>query len=125
MVDVARGTDDARRHGVGVGSGISDGMHAANMFGTTTNASTSNTAIQTPRKMPVARAGSGDPSRSGSCRLNGPRLPAQRDALDLHASAGPRKLRDLDGGARRPVRPELLGVDLVHRGELGHVREEH
>ena len=44
--------------------------------------------------------------------------------VDLHAQAGARQARDLDGRARGTVVAEHPGVDAVHLLELGHVDEE-
>src|ERR1700756_5677996 len=114
---------DACRHGVGDASGTAPGLQDANDIGTTTNASTSIAVIQSPRKTPVARRGIPGSVRSGSIGLKA--LAAGGGAFDLDAPSGPRELRDLDRGARRTMRLEALRVDLVHRGELGHVRQEH
>src|SRR5208282_6461717 len=44
--------------------------------------------------------------------------------LDLDAGAL-RQGGDLDGGTRREVRGEVFGIDLVHPGKVGQVRQEH
>src|SRR5712691_10693764 len=48
---------------------------------------------------------------------------AHRDAVDLHLR--PAEERGADGGTRWFVGPESLPVDLVHRLEVGKVRQEH
>src|SRR5258708_28032596 len=63
-------------------------------------------------------------SRAAGAASRASLLHPDRDALDLHAEST-RERGDADGRPRGPVVAEPFRVHLVHRREVGHVRQEH